>query len=149
MDKRVRKIAGVVRKRMEFVEKHTECFGDDLDCMCGIASAELKTELQLCDIPSAIIVNDCHAFVFCQDHIVDVTASQFCQDKIVIVDYFTIMYKESQIPDYWDWETSFYKKEYASVAGFIKSQKTWESWQRAEEYEDILAKAREKFPLTP
>lgn len=73
----VRKIAIRVRKWAELVNELLGKWDSNLAEMCGICSLKLFEELRKEGLKPVFVVNQEHAYVLCNNHIVDVTATQF------------------------------------------------------------------------
>ena len=109
----IRKIA---RKARIWAEEYarTHRFCRDLGGMCAIASAKLFRLLTDAGYDHVrIAVNGAHAFVICDEEIIDVTATQFGFDKIVI----TPLSKVGSSEYFWQAENTF-----KSVQAFAKYQ---------------------------
>jgi len=101
-------------------------FDSDLTGMCCIASAKLFETLEQFGYAPALAVaeyeNDsAHCFVICDDHVLDITATQFGMEKIEII-------HEKMASEYWFWNP---KMLFYSVDELIKYQKKtrWPKYQ--------------------
>ena len=77
------------RSRIDRIAKNVRAWADelaeqcypgvsrDLETLCAVASGELLKRLRRANFKPVIVFNDQHAFVVCNGHIVDVTATQY------------------------------------------------------------------------
>lgn len=88
----VRKIAAKVRRELFKNRYKYNCYYEDLEGMCAIASYSLFCELNKCSGLSGCAIGlalaDSHCFVVVNNKIVDITASQFGKEypKVYIAD---------------------------------------------------------------
>ena len=128
--KRLHKIRCIAKDVREWAENYAfeNDFPDDLCGVCAIASGELWRRLADARIKSQIYrdYEHSHCFIVCDNHIVDVTASQFGQENIVI----------KHVNDRTDKEINYYwnmAKFYNTVKDFkiYQTKVKWAKEQRA------------------
>lgn len=77
----IKAIAQDVRNWVQAKADQSGYHADDLNGWCAIAAAELYKKLAAAGISAEIQMwngdEGCHAYVVCEDHVVDVTATQF------------------------------------------------------------------------
>lgn len=117
-------IKDIARQAREWADENAKGhFSSDLCEFCGIASVNLFLLLKKYGFSPKIAVSHCHAFVICDDYIVDVTASQFGEPDICVLKLHKVC------EDYWDVEETF-----QNVDDFMKEQVAWPKLQRAIHY---------------
>ena len=91
----VKRIAELTREFIIFKFKESEC-------KCAVSSTLISLVLKNKQIKSEIHQNEFHAFVFCEDHIIDVTADQFGKeyDEVCVIHFDKI--KNSKLNYIWD-----------------------------------------------
>ena len=109
---KIRKIASNVRKWAEKNKNKYEAFDDDLCGMCGVATAKLSHELLKKHIKHKLILVDGsestgveHCFIYLDNYIIDVTATQFGKDEKVC-----IVHKDDVKRNDWFWQLRSSKK---------------------------------------
>lgn len=106
-----------VRKSYELFrnlnEENKKLYYPDLGGLCAKASYALFDRLKNHNMPVAMAGNDQHFFVICDNHIIDVTATQFGHTEPVVVkpieeadkDYWTRIYTFETYPEITDYFT--------------------------------------------
>lgn len=134
----VEKICAIDKKR-EYREFYNGCGG-----ACGVASAHLYTMLDKAGIPAQIVESVDHAFVLCDDMIIDITATQFC-DTEVNFPAVCIMEKSAvKERQYW-WKV---KRVHKSLRSFAISQRIWPKRQRASYWRRFLGKPSKEIVVS-
>jgi len=88
---KIKRIAKDVRKWAERLQEQEQLWDNNLGCMCAIASYELFKRLRKARLDPTICFTNGddggHAFISCQGHIVDVTATQFTRKipKVIVI----------------------------------------------------------------
>lgn len=84
-----RKVYNAARRARRWAERNWQSYYcDETFCgLCGVAAAQLLTELQKDGIYAKIACSDEHAFVLYRGYVIDVTATQFGEPKILIKPY--------------------------------------------------------------
>lgn len=111
----INKIKEVANQTRRWAERYAanNYFPRDLTGVCAIAATKLFLDLQKNGFKDIHIVeNTEHAFVVCEGHIVDVTATQFGLGSIVIE-------PKSKKPNYTFWKTD---RKFKTANGFMKYQ---------------------------
>jgi len=138
----VKKIAHKARKWTEKIaEKYPNEFGEDLNCLCGVASAKLVWMLKQEGIKARIASSYCHAFVLWKDYVIDITATQISHGRKKVE-----IFKQSII-EHMDVKNLYWydiKDIFDSVSGFIKHQRYNDEWPHEQRYSTYKNLFKEK-----
>ncbi len=123
--KKILTIAKHTRDWAEKLQRDGEGEGEDLACMCAIASYELFKRLKRAGLSPTMCFADKafegHAFVRCQGLTIDVTATQFgVRDKV------NVLFNEDAIEMHWFWKPNLKVK---SKKNILKQLSNWPKYQ--------------------
>lgn len=140
----IRTLARNVRQWAEKNATKYEAYEDDLCGMCGIATTKLSHELLKKGIKHKLILVDAtestgeeHCFIYVNNYIVDVTATQFGKDtKVCIV-------HKDDVTDEWYWQLRSSKKrkvlKFTKPIDLVSTQKE-QRWSESQIYQGKLKK---------
>jgi hypothetical protein len=147
--KQVNKIRAIAKEARRWVERICELdrkskdreFSRDCCGTCGIASAHLFTLLEKAGMKAEIAEGTWHAFVVCEDLLIDVTATQFRDTEHKYPPVVIKKLSDVKQTQYW-WVI---KREHENIRSFAYSQRNWPRKQRVSQWKRLLGKSPEEI----